>query len=256
MGRSFGFSVRVVAAALALVLVVLKAAAQVGWISGDPTIEFWIIVAAGAVVFTESIRGAVQINRLPRRKHRQRQLEKAVLASLKSIAQVTHLDLTRLGGSVYTVRPHHVLWRTRQLRRVLRYRLDEYPQGSGVKWSEGKGVVGWAVRDRSPRHFDWRHIAAVWNGPGLDAAAAYAALSEEERMGFSFDEFRKLARKYAEGVAVPIISDNSERILGVFAVDLPFVPGPENSLCRLDAPQVIQIAVACAGLLRDVLEDG
>ncbi|WP_434612779.1 hypothetical protein [Arthrobacter sp. A5] len=243
------------AALLALALVVLKGATQVGWVATNATLEFWIIAGAGAVVFVQSIRGGVQLYRLPRREHRQKQLEKAVLASLKSIGQITLLDLTALGGSLFVLPRHRWLWKRRHLTRRIRYRLNEYPQGSGIFWTEGKGAVGQAVRDLAPRHFDWRQVAATWNEPGIVPAEAYDALSKADRMGFSYDEFRKIAPKYAEGLAVPILSEDSERILGVFAVDVPYAPELKDQPCRLDSPQVIQIATACAGVLRDILDE-
>jgi hypothetical protein len=176
------------------------------------------------------------------------------LASLKSISDVTHIDLTEIGGCVYTVRRRLWPFRHRRLRRVVRYRLNEYPQGWGIQWSDRKGVVGQAMRDISPRHFDWREVAAAWNRPGNLPWEAYTSLSEAERMGFSYDEYRKVARKYSEGLAVPIVSNGQGRVLGVFAVDLPYTPGYELEPCRLDSPMVIRIATACAGMLRDMLE--
>lgn len=209
MGRTSGLIARIVAAVLALLLVVLKAATLAGWIAANPTVEFWIIVAAGLVVFVQSLRGAARLSRLPRQEQRQRQLEKAVLASLKSVSDVTHVDLTTIGGCVYAVRRHAWPFRHRRLRRLVRYRLSEYPQGSGIKWTDRKGVVGQSLRDVAPRHFNWRQIAADWNDPRNVPRTAYDALPQAERMGFPFEEFRKVARKYSEGLAVPIVSDGS-----------------------------------------------
>lgn len=189
-----------------------------GMIAPNPTVAFWIVVAAGLVVFVQTVRGAARLNRLPRQQQHQRQLEKAVLASLKSISDVTHIDLTEIGGCVYTVRRRLWPFRPRRLRRVARYRLNEHPQGSGIQWSDRRGVVGQAMRDVAPRHFDWREVAAAWNRPENVPWEAHASLPEAARRGFSYDEFRKVARKYSEGLAVPIVSDGQGRFRGGLAV--------------------------------------
>ncbi len=147
----------------------LKAATLEGWIAANPTAEFSIIVAAGLLVFVQSLRGAARLGRLPRQDQRQRQLEKAVLASLKSVSHVTHVDLTTIGGCVYAVRGH--AWPFRR-RRLGRYRLNEYPQGSGIMWTDRKGVVGQSLRDVAPRHFIWRRPVpdhGPWTNDGAPA---------------------------------------------------------------------------------------
>ncbi len=255
MGRNLGLISRVVAGLSALSLVVLKASTEAGWIAANATVEFWIIVAAGTVVFVQSIRGTVQLYRRPRREHRRRQLEKAVLASLKSIGEITGLDLTTLGGSVFVLRHRRLIGTRRRLKRLIRYRLNEYPQGSGISWTRGKGAVGLSLKYRTPQHFDWRQLASDWNEPLNSPPDAYAALSPMQRMGFSYDEFCRLAPKYAEGLAVPILSEDSQHVLGVFAVDVPYAPENREQPCRLISPEVGQIATSCAGVLRDVLED-
>lgn len=256
MSRKWGLVWRVIVALLAVILVGLKAATEVKWISGNAVIEFWVLMAAGLAVFGQSTHGAVQLYRKPRTEKRQKQIEKAVLACLKSIGEDSHIDPFTIGGSVYVFRRRRWWFsKKRRLKRIVRYRLNDYPQESVIAWTDKKGVVGKAATAALRSYVDWISIATDWNSGKALTVDQFSSLTKEERHGFSYDEYRQVASKYMEALAVPIVgSKQNPAVLGVLGIDLPYDEDRVGKPPALNGRRVTQFAYVCAATIQPFID--
>jgi hypothetical protein len=254
MGRWWSFVWRGGVALLALWLVGFKGAQQVKWIGPDPVLEFLLIIGAGILVFSDSVHGIVQTYRQPATEKRMRKIEKTLLACLRALGEESAaVDTFSLGASVYVYRRRKWFGMARPMKRIRRYRLAEYPQESLIKWSDGKGVIGKAAREGMPQHADWTKISSLWNTDKAAAEKAYHLLPEADRWGFSLGDFRQVASKYVEAIAVPILNQDGSKVLGVLGIDVPYRDEKEHSPVLASAGAK-RIATACAIGLREVLD--
>ncbi|NHW49195.1 hypothetical protein HAV21_20245 [Paenarthrobacter sp. MSM-2-10-13] len=257
MGRIWSYVWRIAVALLALWLVGLKAAQQVKWIGPDPWLEFVLVVGAGVLVFADNIHAVVQLYKRPGEEKRRRKIEKTLLACVRALGENSvALDTFSLGASVYVYRRRGWFSSNRPMKRIRRYRLTEYPQESIISWSDSKGVVGKAARSGLPQHADWTKVSPRWNTTETSAVEAYNHLSQDDRWGFTFDEFRQVASKYVEALAVPILNQNGGKVLGVLSIDVPFQGGGQEYSCSLDSDAAKRIATVCAMGLREVIDGG
>lgn len=254
MGRIWSFVWRGGVALLALWLVGLKGAQQVKWIGPDPVLEFLLVIGAGILVFSDNVQAIVQIYRRPAVEKRMRKIEKTLLACLRALGEEsTSIDTFTLGASVYVYRRRGWFSGARPLKRIRRYRLAEYPQESLIKWSDRKGVIGKAATEGMFQHADWTKLSPLWNIDREAAEERYQHLSDAERWGFSRDEFRQVASKYVEAIAVPILNQDGSKVLGVLGIDVPYRDEREYSPV-LTSAAVKRVATACAIGLREVLD--
>jgi hypothetical protein len=250
MRRAWGIAWRVVVAVIVLAVLIYQAAVEVGWAPERPTPQFWALVTVAVAAFLEAVTGAWSRFRTPSAQRSHKAIQKAVLASLKSVCQVTGLDLTVVGGSVFVVRRRFL--RAPRLHRVERYRLSDYPQASKVDWVQGKGAIGLAWRDMTPHHVSWIGVVEG-SGDGPVTEAQFGALDPDLRYGFTFEEFRTVYDKYAEVLAVPIVSEDGSRCLGVYAIDVPRDPEGRQRGDELDNETCRVLATECAVVVRNVL---
>lgn len=150
------------------------------------------------------------------RKDRQLQQQDDDLRDTSRLLVVHILDTspgvkaTSLGVHVWIARGWFT-WRRRLCRRIS-FNLHQVPP-SGVRWTSGKGVIGTCFSTGVEQTRDLRAIAsAVQSG-----SAAFMALSEDDRMGLSFDEFSKV-RRYSFIHAWPL-KDEDGLVVGCVSVD-------------------------------------
>lgn len=265
MKRVLGLIWRIIVALVALALVVLKSATEVKFIGGDPQLEFVLLVAAGVAVFLESVVKAVQLIRRPAIETKKKRLEKAVLSCLQSISASTAIDVSEIGGSAFVIRrpfPWFALQRAfpwvggnRVLRRVLRLRLNDEPQPSKIKWTLDKGAIGSAARTGEVRHADWTAYATALNTTTGQEAVVYQNVPEDQRFGLSQEDFCRMARKYSESLAIPLIDSMGTRIIGSLSIDIPYESSRASQGRVLKSPETTR-AVACAAVVADIILDG
>lgn len=251
--RAWGVAWRVIAAILAFAVVVLRSISEVGWIPRNSVFEFVTLLVVGLFVLIDSIAGAVRAARRPGLEKKRQRISKAILGSLKSVQDETGVRLEVLGGSVFV--PKRTRWlRRKRLARIERYRLSDYPQPSRVVWSEGKGAIGEAWRSGVESHVAWADVASRWGRGAIRSEEDFAQVPLEDRAGFDWEEFAGIVDKYAEILAVPIMSSDGSKVLGVYAIDVPLDPRDRLQTGRqLNTQAVLAVATACAALLRDVL---
>lgn len=253
MERVWNYSWRSIVALLGLLLVFLKAAQQVKWIGPDPALEFSLVMGAGLMVFLDNAYGVYLLYLKPKADKRRRKVEKHLLACLRTLGRDRALTFN-LGASVYVYQRNWWRLDKKRLRRVRRYRLTDDPQESLISWSDAKGVVGKAAREGLPQHADWTALAPVWNANGGASVESYAALPEADRWGFSFEEFRQVASKYVEALAVPIMNRQGTKVLGVLGLDVPYRADSRKNSCILNTDDARRVASTCAIGLREVLD--
>jgi hypothetical protein len=118
-------------------------------------------------------------------------------------------------------------------------------------WTSGKGAIGRAWQERRPVHCPWRPIAdALGNKPISEAE--FSALTAEQTWGFTRDEFIGIVDKYAEVLAVPILSELGGSVLGVLSLDVPKRLGLTDLI--LDSDDAEAVATAAVALIRDDLK--
>lgn len=256
MGRRWTYLWRSVVALLALWLVGMKAAQQVKWIGPDPTLEFTLVVGAGVLVFADNVQAIYQTYRQPKADRLRRKMDLSLLACIRSLGEEPHVgvDPWGLGTSVYVYRKKWRIFDATRMVRIRPFRLTDDPQESIISWTDKKGVVGKAGREKLPQHADWTKQAPNWNADRSKAVALYKALSDEDRWGFSFEEFNQVACKYVEALAVPIMNRDGTKVLGVLGLDVPFRPHASGYVCALNTHEAERIATTCAKSLREALD--
>jgi len=185
-------------------------------------------------------------------------MQKAITAALVEISAETTISLPILGASVFRVQKRirltkswpFVGWES-FLFRVLHFRLSASPQPSTVVWTPGKGAIGQCVRSRRAVHKNWSPIARRYRHKP-PSAAKYASLPAETKSGFTYEEFIGIVEKYAEILAVPIMSEDGANILGVISIDRPYDPARTDEV--LDTPAVEGIAETAVAAIRGDLD--
>ncbi|WP_054246368.1 hypothetical protein [Rhodococcus opacus] len=253
--RQLALAARILLAVAAALVLALQALSQAK-IFENPT---WLPVVLGlAVAFltlSDNARAAVRTARAPQRENAHMRVQKAAIAAVIEISKTTGVELEVIGGSVFTVHKR-IAWKKslkcvrlqNALTRPVRFRVQDYPQASTVKWLSGKGAIGETLRHRSYAYIHWAPIAKRHGGPPPITREKFAAIQTGTRAGFTYKEFVGIVQKYAEILAVPIMSEDGAKILGVFAIDRPYVPGDNSK--RFDDSVVRGIAEVAAVAMR------
>jgi hypothetical protein len=219
--------------------------AQADWI----TTSVWAGTGAAAVVALDGIWGLIRERRLRITEEKKKDIEKAVLGVLKVLAPYTGIDIVYLGGTVFERRKK--LRGGFKLKSLLRYRLDDYPPASGIKWQGEKGAIGYAVEKKTFIHANWVKYSAALNA-GNDVLAD---IPEDQRFGFNDEELRLMVERYYESLATPIMSADGSKVLGILAVDIPYRDGLLHEQALLGDAQMQQtVLTSAAALIGRVLE--
>lgn len=182
---------------------------------------FWSAVGvAGAATLTSAGFGVRDFVGTGRAKAQQR-VHKALVAFLAQVSEEKAVKLLDLGVSVF-VPARRLVWGWLPLRttlvRVLRYRIDDHPRPSNVRWQGNKGAVGTCWETGTAIHRDW-HVQRANYGAEGPTRAEFDALDPELRDGFEYAEYISIGKKYDEVLAVPIVSEQGATV-GVVSVDV------------------------------------
>jgi hypothetical protein len=199
----------------------------------DPTwvpIALAIVVAIGSVI--TNFRGTLHAATESRREGVRQRIQKASIGAAAVVHGITGLDMLTIGVSVFRARRRPALkcalWpffmKVHHLERVERFRLTDIPQPSKVKWMAGKGAIGKCLETRRRVHKNWSPIVLRLQDHDVLTVDEYRQIPEADRDGFTYDEFVGIMDKYAEVLALPIMSAGGGEIVGVIAIDRPFDP--------------------------------
>jgi hypothetical protein len=196
----------------------------------------WLIVPALVVAGLTPMMQAWLIERGERRKakrlQREHDVREVLVSALVYVSTHTRLESSRIGLHAFRLarrwrwhRRFPWLRRTFEHQVVAWIRLASNPPPSGIRWTEGKGIIGkcWAglkneVLDLR-RHF----------GPHMNATREeWQKLTAEERLGLSFEEFTRTRHYFGVVGAAPIIrGDNPGTYLGCVSLDTPYDGPPD-----------------------------
>lgn len=234
---------------------------HVGWLHAGST-QFWGVTGVALVVFVDSSIRARHEYKRPAAEVARVRVRKPALGALITVAAMTKWNecdgeeglcfqrrLQDLGANVF-IAGRRRLWRQPRLRRLERIRLTDYPQPSSVHFSQGKGVVGLCWRNARPEHVDWSPIARRWGSSDL-SGDEWAKIPEEDKYGFTRDEFVAMAGKYAEILAVPVTEPDGT-LLGCLAVDRVYDPTQDDATV-LNDHGVIRAVTVAASSIADVI---
>ncbi|GAA3301985.1 hypothetical protein [Glutamicibacter nicotianae] len=220
--------------------------------------EHWIIasiisaIAVAVIVAVDGSMAIVKAKRTRRDEALRKDIQRVLLASLKTLSESTGVNIVYLGASVFRYKKTKEGFKLNLLER---YRLDDFPPRSIIKWTQGKGAIGAAAQKRTTVHCDWVALSQSLRNKCAPEDQIFSSLSDEDRFGFTDDELREMAGKYYESLATPILSASSRKILGVLAIDIPNrenISITQSLLGGRDKEE--RLAVPAAALLAQILE--
>ncbi|BCN82797.1 hypothetical protein RE0356_14380 [Prescottella equi] len=226
------------------------------------TVPLVTAVAAGALF--EGWRAARHASKEPTRQGALADVATSVMGTVNAISNDQNLKHGVVGGNVFVARKQFAIrrrWpfvgRTTVLIRppIWRIRYADGPQASMVEWTTDKGAVGAAYEARSAVYKDWSPIAKRYGRSNHLSRAQFDSLGEEEKSGFTYEEFLGIAAKYAEVLAVPIMSVDGGRVLGVISIDRPFKEDEEDSMQAFDTQSVEETVNGAAMAISSAIED-
>ncbi len=257
--RFWTFSYRVAFALLALAVLVVQGIASRSTDKPDPRLQGSLVVAAGTLALIDNVRSAWLRFRAPNIARTQVRAHKCLVGAMASMAQSGDADMKSIGANVYVIKRQVsrrwlvVPWWGLGLVREIRYRLTDTPLASNVAWASGKGVVGTCWRDERPQYFHWAPVAKRWGGNKLPDQAKFQTLPEKTASNFTYKEFIGIVDKYAEILAVPIMSEHGDKMLGVVSFDYPLsASSPGKQVLAGDV--IEELALGAAAVLRGDLD--
>jgi len=218
------------------------------------------------IIGLESI-GAILRDRFERNRARLKvDLDKAalvfVLEQLRDPHQGLDLAFEDLGVSVWvpTLRSRvlgKLRWLPRekyQLKRLNRFRPDDYPQSSGISWTGSIGSLGKCWTTMKADYHNGYRIAVKWGSVEI-TEKAFGDISAKTRGEFTREQFSRIVGKYSEIRAIPIMhSDvNNGSMIGVLTIDRVYDPAQTNFIPRLDRDSTLRRGVAAASLVSSTL---
>ena len=223
--------------------------------SGDETAHEPLVlsIVAALALFLDNAQTAWIRYREPEKRVNVNRVNMTLYGALKAVSQLPNApELDAMGVSIWRVRQLPLGGKV-NLRRALRYRLTATPQPTEVKWTSGKGVIGKAVRERVPAYADWRSLNKRYfgtNGSKLKEET-FRKLPQEQRLGLTYGEFQAFLGKYAEVLAVPVVSESGSPI-GCISLDVCVSRASSNPF--LDSQKVRDVIDGTAALIRDDVE--
>ncbi len=150
------------------------------------------------------------------------------------------VDRADVGVTALVVRPRRLFGK--HLHVLRRERESAFPPASGITWTKGKGLVGTCWAEQRPVFKDLRYFA---NNHKDCSAAQFAGLTDDQKMGLDYGEFRTIIGKYSMVLVTPIMSDGE--FIGCLSIDLPMGIGTKRTLDNLGVKQVAAFAAASTG---------
>jgi hypothetical protein len=228
-------------------------------VNWDARIAVGIGVGVGLLAFVDNIRLIKFKFEAHERNAARSRMHKPTISALSAISKTRLVDLESLGVSVFDfhrswVRRYKVIPMYEQrLRRILRFRLSDYPPESAVAWSKGKGAIGECWEKGISILHDRRSAAATFGDPRQATEATFASLTDEQRVGLTYEEFVTTISKYGEIFATPIRARHSGELMGVLSIDcsLDAYAGGEAAPSILEGADIEVFAQRAALLIRD-----
>ncbi len=250
MQRGLLMSWRIILASTAFLVATAKTLVDIGIVNSKPGYGSIVIIGGALVVLADSVGRIVLTNRRGKAAALRADLEKSVQTTLKTISEVTGLDVWSLGGSVFVPRKRRL--REQTLERIARVRLSDSPQATVVKWVPGKGVVGQVWKERRNNHKNWKAIAERYPADSI-TEESFETIPDSARCGFTFEEFRAIVDKYAEIRGVLIWDESQKNIIGVLSIDVAMTDSHASLGLCLDSRESKETAERGAALLSNVL---
>lgn len=189
--------------------------AQADWLTASVILG----VVAAAIVAIDGVWNLVKAKKVKANEAITSEIRRVILGVLKVLSENTGINIVYLGGSVFMYKKTR---RSFKLKSLERFRLDDYPPRSNIKWTGEKGAIGFAAASRKTVHCNWVTLSnalALKNEENNDSLIS--SLAPADRFGFSDDELRQMASRYYESLATPILSVDGTRLLGILAIDVP-----------------------------------
>lgn len=246
---------RIVMAVLGLTLLGIQALISRDVWTAPAWVQALLVIIVGFIALSDNVRSSIKEYSYPKAEGKRARIQKSAVGALAQISKDSGHDLMVLGVSVFAVRKKftRVFYifpvRKPQLKRIERFRLTNSPQASTVKWVAGKGCIGEAWETRRQSYKDWRRIAEKYGEENL-TKAQFDRLPAGTRSGFTYEEFRGIVDKYAEILAVPIMSVHGETVLGIISIDRPMIDS-EDPQQILGGKSALGIAESAAVAIRD-----
>jgi hypothetical protein len=204
------------------------------------------VLVLAVVGLGESLRTAIGGFVRERQLREARWFSETLWALLVQVVQASKLDWTDVGVNAFLVRRRYRWIGRKVLKRVGRERIRSLPPPSSVVWTRGKGVIGACWEHGIDVSLD---LNAHFAGVEESTAEEWSQLSDEERLGLTYEEFQR-TRHYGVVVATPVL-DRAGRVIGVVSADS--LDGPHD---RLWNSEVREALGAAAVAIRNLLESG
>lgn len=256
------FIARCLTAVVAVAVLVLGGLVQLEVFKPSKFLAIVLIGALALFTLIDNVRTAYQTVKATRRQDAVARIAMTVMGMTNAVAHQCGLTTGVVGGSVFVAKKRwilrsHIIFviRTTVLVRPPQWRIRyaDGPQPSRVVWTTEKGAIGQAFRSGSIVYKYWAAIAERHGGRnGSIDSTSFTALSNDVKSGFAHTEFVSIVGKYAEILAVPIMSVDGGKVLGVFAIDRPY-RADEPPQMLFDCSAVADSVERVAGLIRDDL---
>lgn len=234
----------------AAALIVFETLLQMNIYKDPKWIPLTIVGVVAVGTLATNIRSTINVVTASEREKTRLRIYQACVAAAAVTSNHTGVDVLTIGVSAYKTvrRPGFCkrLWPLTikvKLGRVARCRVADLPQPSNVRWTKGKGAIGTCLQSEHWQHKNWSPIVALFPS-GTPTEAQFGALTDDDRAGLTYKEFVRIYDKYAEILAVPIMSVGGSQIVGVVAVDRPY--DASHATPVLDSPSVLAAAETAA----------
>lgn len=207
-------------------------------------------IVVALILAIDSIWAAAKERKLKKSARLERDLSRLALGLLKTISTTYPINLANLGASVFLYKEPD--WRNKEFRleSILRYRLDDFPNRSGIEWKGPKGAIGHAAASKMTTYCNWVELSKELKQAKRPEPDILSEVPEANRFGLSETDLARMARNYYESLAIPIMSVHGNKLIGVLAVDIPnrsTLPDHQAMLGNEDVEEVaVTIAVGMA----------
>lgn len=229
-------------------------------VAWSPWLVVWVAFGVGAITFLDNVRLIRHKFRAHERNAAKARMYRPMFSALCSVSEARQVKLLEFGISIFRITPCWYLrwklvpWRQQRLVRLVRLRLSDNPNESAVVWTKGKGAIGECWADQVPVLHDRRSAAVMYGRSNYPDQQQYDAMSAKERRGMTRAEFIQTIDKYGEILAVPVVAQDSGKIIGVVSMDcLASAYEGVDSPSILGGQDIEAFAVRTARLTRDDL---
>jgi hypothetical protein len=141
-----------------------------------------------------------------------------------------------------------------RLRRLNRFRPDDFPQSSNIPWTGDIGGIGKCWSGQREDYHDNHLLAKKWGNVEI-TKEQFAKIPADTRRGFSREQFSRIVGKYSELRAIPIMHSDDENgtMIGVLTIDRVYAAGQTPFIRHLDADTTLRRGVAAAALVSSTI---